>query len=232
MGMVGGALAASCFLAGCDSAPPPSIPTAEWQQPFDTIQHYWSVTRGLGKLGVRLRIIEPGEREVCGNYTDTAYSKSIGNYCPDDNTVYISSGSYKAFETEYVAKGGNARALKILFMGHEEGHAVQEKYRSVEEPPSKVPALNKRHEQQADCLDGELISGLGGISLGEAQLMYDVFDIITPLTAAELRKDDHGREPERFRAFVRGGDKEYGVIAGCGLVLPTEYPNGKVTAGV
>ncbi len=228
LGLAGGALAISLLTAGCESAPAPPPQTSEWTQDFNTIEHYWEVTRGLGDLSVRLLIIKPGEKYVCGQNVFYTSSDSIGDYCAVDNSIEISETAYKEFEADYIAAGGDAEDLKYLLLGHEVGHALQDHFFYTAYSPSNIPKLNIKFEGQADCLDGEMMEGIDKSGTKAARILFSVTAAVLPGSV-----ETHGSTGTRYAAYLFGRRKVLGVEQGCGLESAEVYSkNSHKKAGV
>lgn len=138
----------------------------------------------------------------------TQHDRSF-DYCPADDTVYI--GQEVLWDT--YRRYGQAALLSGL--AHEYGHAIQA---DAHVPTPATTDETIRHEDQADCLSGDVIDHLG--ERGLLTLPDDLAGIRRYLTAtasADAPGRDHGTAEERIGAFTLGYD---GGLAACSRFYP------------
>ena len=131
------------------------------------------------------------------------------DYCPADDTVYIGQevlwDTYRRF----------GQAALVSGLAHEYGHAIQS---DAHVPTPGTADDTIRHEDQADCVSGDVIDDLG--ERGLLTLPDDLAGIRQYLTAtasADAPGRDHGTAEERIRAFTLGYD---GGLAACSQFYP------------
>jgi len=217
------ALMALPLAAGCEAAPPPA--SAEWQQPFDRLEHNWEVTRGLGHLGIRLTVLTGNQTFACDGEGLTANYAGIAVYCRNERTVVVAESRFQSVARAAVQRGGTVEAARAILLGHEIGHRVDERIRG------KLVA-SKETELRADCLAGEGLEDSGEtVRPADAEAFY---------AAASLKPDQdqkaanpHGIAAERLKYFELGSSKGIkGDSDGCGVRGHALHQDGSIEPGI
>ena len=206
---INGALAAAALTVGCALAAGPvavaddgyrSEQMAELAKNSERM-----VTDYLTQIGISgdalptLTFIASGQTarsrcvDVNGNETQNDWSN---DYCPTDNTVYI--GQIILWDT-YRHYGA---AVSISGLAHEYGHFLQ----SVMQVPNPRNAQETiRHENQADCVSGNVIAFLNDRGSMEApEHPGGVEQFLTATASVDAPGRDHGTAQERIDSFTLG----------------------------
>lgn len=135
----------------------------------------------------------------------TQYDWSL-DYCPTDNTVYV--GQERLWDT-YRQYGPGAT---VSGLAHEYGHVIQ----SATGVPAPATADDTiRHEEQADCVSGDVIAYLQ--DRGTPAELDDIQRYLTATASIEGPGRDHGTAEERIRSFTLGYD---GGLPACSRFYP------------